>query len=44
MSNYIDKLTDYGPAYKNELIPKSDLRTNISGDGHHFLAMAITQP
>jgi hypothetical protein len=44
VSNYTDRLTDYVPAYKNELISKSDLRANISGDGHHFLAMAITQP
>jgi len=32
------------PRTKNELISKSDLRANISGDGHHFLAMAITHP
>ena len=40
VSNYTDRLADYGPTYKNELISKSDLRANISGDGHHFLAMA----
>ena len=44
VSNYTDRLTDDGPAYKNELISKSDLRANISGDRHHFLAMEITQP
>jgi hypothetical protein len=44
VSNYTDRLTDYGPVYKNELISKSNLLANISGDGHHFLAMAITQP
>jgi len=44
VSIYTDKLTDYCPAYKNELISKNDLRANISGDGHHFLTMAITQP
>jgi hypothetical protein len=42
--NYTDRLTDYSPAYKNGFISKSDLRANISGDGHYFLAMAITQP